>query len=160
MKILLHVGMPKCGSSALQSYLSSTEFEKATAGRSKYVALHDDGKVLVGDALFRRAAVSSYGYVTSHSTYDSFAADRKLQRNALAIFKELSQEADTIVLSSEGWGTAPQALAEDSIFSAAGYEVNVIAYVRPQIEWLNTAWWQWGAWADVPFSRWLNFTRK
>ena len=53
-------------------------------------------------------------------------------------------EVDTLVLSSEGW--LPQASLFERAFRIWQKPMRVIAYVRPQANYLNAAWWQWGAW--------------
>jgi len=36
-------------------------------------------------------------------------------------------------------------------------DVELIAFVRPQVKWINSAWWQWGAWdANNDFESWLE----
>ncbi len=36
-------------------------------------------------------------------------------------------------------------------------ELHLICTVRPPLEWLNSAWWQWGAWDNsARFDSWLN----
>jgi hypothetical protein len=31
-----------------------------------------------------------------------------------------------------------------------------VIYVRPPLEWINSAWWQWGAWQNIEFEQWLD----
>jgi hypothetical protein len=33
-------------------------------------------------------------------------------------------------------------------------------FVRPQVSWINSAWWQWGAWSGRAFDHWLETTAK
>jgi hypothetical protein len=42
------------------------------------------------------------------------------------------------------------------VLEAMGSRVMVVLYVRPQVSWLNSAWWQWGAWSGVDLATWLN----
>ena len=63
-------------------------------------------------------------------------------------------EVDTLVLSSEGW--LPQASLFERAFRIWQKPMRVIAYVRPQANYLNAAWWQWGAWEDVGLEAWLT----
>lgn len=35
--------------------------------------------------------------------------------------------------------------------------VHLIGFVRPPVKWINSSWWQWGAWGDsVDFDRWVE----
>jgi hypothetical protein len=29
-------------------------------------------------------------------------------------------------------------------------------FIRPPLDWLNSAWWQWGAWSGQPFEKWYS----
>jgi len=159
MNILLHVGMPKCGSSALQSYLSSEEFTHATQGKCAYLALHADGKLLQGENIVRKTASSVHGYCASHNgnLMSSYTPDQ--QSEVRAILHEMAQRYDTLVFSCEGWGAHPQHFKDDCLFADAAFDVTVLAYVRPQVEWMNSAWWQWGAWTKLPMGQWINRNR-
>ena len=162
MKLILHIGMSKCGSSALQSYLSSVAFQQAVGGGAVYVALHQGGVVFHGDDLIKRAAVSPHGYWTSHAgeiVADLSPANRVRVCSEL---RELGQRYGTVIMSNEGWGARPHLFGEEGLFAdlaGNGFEIVVLAYVRPQVEWMNSAWWQWGAWTKAPLERWVNQNR-
>jgi hypothetical protein len=35
--------------------------------------------------------------------------------------------------------------------------IDICAFVRPPVKWINSAWWQWGVWgSDVNFDQWLE----
>jgi len=156
MNILLHVGMPKCGSSALQAYLSSEEFTRATQGRCAYLVLQGDGQLLSGKIITAKSAVSVHGYCTSHLGTVLSDYNPKQQGEVKATLRELAQQYDTLVFSCEGWGAHPQHFKDDCIFSDAAFDVTVLAYIRPQVELMNSAWWQWGAWTKLPMGQWVN----
>jgi len=156
MKILLHVGMGKCGSSALQSYLSSLDFERATDGRCLYVALYNDGQLKWGEELIGDAATSVYGYRSSQTRSLKSAFDGEQRNSMRDKLLELGEKYDNLVFSNEGWGEIPGKIAEDCLFADEAFHVSVMLYIRPQIEWLNSAWWQWGAWTKAPMQKWVN----
>jgi len=77
--------------------------------------------------------------------------------------RELSDElrlisggADRILLSNEGWINERRIFEQSGLLGRLGLNVTVVAYVRPPVEWLNSAWWQWGAWSGIPLDEWLG----
>lgn len=157
MRILLHVGMPKCGSSALQACWSSKAFEQAgRVARIGYAAVHENGKVWSGDELVESAAANVYGYLSSHGGKGLSAFNMLERARIRKSLLGLATKYDTLILSNEGWGPHALDWADDSLLASKDFDVTVLAYVRPQAEWMNSAWWQWGAWTDAPLPRWVN----
>ena len=159
MKIILHVGMPKCGSSALQTFLSSNEFIRLAGHRYGYAAIQKEGHVISGDNLVKRAERNKFGYCDSIPSRGLHEFTDSEQARASKALKELSKKYDTLILSCEDWGGAPEFFSDNGLFARNEIEVDVLAWVRPQCNWLNSAWWQWGAWADVSIERWLKNIR-
>lgn len=154
---ILHLGFGKCGSSALQKVLSRTPDFVGKAGlRYSYAAITQTGRCLSGAELSRAAVRSPHGYVTS--TNASFIAafkpwklralrhdlDSMLSRSVLPIF------------SNEAWTRHIQLFRQHDLFDRLGLRPQVVVYVRPQVDWLNSAWWQWGAWSGLAFETWLE----
>ncbi|EIC22584.1 hypothetical protein [Thiorhodovibrio frisius] len=160
IKILLHLGMPKCGSSALQTFLSAPAFEGLTGERCAYLVLKKDGELLWGDSLLQHARTSPYGYAASARAEDVRAISPQQQRNARATLKRLGQDYEWLIFSSESWGPKAHLFADDWLLADPAFEVHLLAYVRPQIEWLNSAWWQWGAWTRLQPRPWINRMRQ
>lgn len=159
-KVLLHIGMPKCGSSALQSYLSSPDLDRITNGRCIYAALNENGQLLSGMPLIRRAQASPHGYVSSvrADAMNGFSARQKAK--AQTGLCHLSKSHEWLILSCEAWGPNPQQFTEDCLFADLGLDVHLLAYVRPQIEWMNSSWWQWGAWTSLNPRPWIMRERN
>jgi hypothetical protein len=161
MKIILHIGMSKCGSSALQSYLSSSEFyEIGKLNRIVYAAIDEKGGLQHGAPLIKNAAGSNFGYITSCSGSHISALDKAFKKKLLRNIASLKTDYDTLILSNEGWGSNPSHFLNDVFLSSKDLRVTILGFVRPQIEWLNSAWWQWGAWADAPFHKWINSNKS
>jgi hypothetical protein len=157
MKLILHIGMSKCGSSSLQNYLSSSEFyEVAKLNRIGYAVIDSSGNLLLGSPLIKKASESNFGYITSCSGTDISAFDKTTKKNLLRGIASLKIDYDTLILSNEGWGSNPSHFLNDVFLSNKAFKITILAFVRPQIEWLNSAWWQWGAWTETPFRRWIK----
>ncbi|MBK7522589.1 MAG: hypothetical protein IPI75_21180 [Gammaproteobacteria bacterium] len=157
ISVVLHVGMPKCGSSALQLALSgSPELRDRDARALRYVALLGNGKLLQGSALRDRAANLSSGYVASVRVahLGGFAGVRR--RGVAGQLREAASGGARLLLSNEAWGHEHAEFRDTRILEQLGVDAEVVIYVRPQVAWCNSAWWQWGAWKDVPPQRWVR----
>lgn len=153
--------MPKCGSSALQTYLSGNSFLlEGYKRRIAYLSIHSDGTVYFGKDLVSKALQSKHGYISSHSGMALSNICTKTKIQVISFINSLSTDFDTIILSNESWGLQHNHFLEDCIFSQPHFEVYVVAYVRPQVEWMNSAWWQWGAWTEIPLPQWINSQKK
>lgn len=147
MDAFLHVGAPKCGSSAIQEYFSRYPTGRCRYGETySYCCLMDDSVLLpsqVRDGLPE--------FMTGYSNSEMRAtipADTALQ------LKSRLQEVDgQLVLSQESWmtGFMDPLFREQVIDIAQGFEkrrVHLIGFVRAPVKWINSSWWQWGAWSD------------
>jgi len=151
-KVVLHIGAGKCGSSALQEYLSKSVFHQTTAGETlAYGVLKADGDILTGATVTEQALSSMFQYRTSASF--TAAKDDVFNLNLLESLKTI--DCDVLVLSFEGW-IYEAAEAQLAIGNFGEIDAEVLVYVRPPAQWLNSAWWQWGAWSDKPFKSWLD----
>ncbi len=51
------------------------------------------------------------------------------------------------ILSKESWGHEIEHLsAFEAVLAKRDVQAEIIAFVRPQVDWLQSAWWQWFAW--------------
>ncbi len=158
VQLILHVGAPKCGSSALQSALSMTpDLVDATGRRLRYSAFwqgRSRGHVLLGRDVSIAAQASAYGYV-------SWSNIRPGEKDA-AIFPALDglrrtglRKGYVPIASNEGWLSRPYAFATN--LARWGHPpVEVVAFLRPVVDWSNAAFWQWGVWNVPSLDAWLN----
>lgn len=161
MKVIFHLGMGKCGSSALQNFLSSKQFIDIAKGKCTYAAIHKDGNVLHGHKLIKSAKESPFGHVSSHNFQVIKQASNDDKRRIKQSLKKLGKQYDTIILSNEGWGPSPDKFNSENIFLLdRDVDVEVVIYIRPQVEWFNSAWWQWGAWSGLDLDTWVDKNLK
>jgi hypothetical protein len=154
--LILHIGAPKCGSSALQTALTAQpDVMTADGRRLRYAILRQIGaryRHVQGGMLSRAAALSPYGYLSCPNFGRTVDADALIA--ALSSVFRSGQEGGWVpVLSCEGWINHPGQFAR--LLEGLGYPpVQVIAFLRPPVEWVNAAWWQWGVWSFPHVAAW------
>lgn len=152
-KLILHVGMGKCGSSALQEYLSfNNSLTDSQGNKYLYACMNLDGTVFYGDLIEEKASNSPFNYASSPNL-------KQINDKELFIknFQESMNEINSnVVFSCEGWNSELKLFKELIFKSLSGFQIEVVFFVRPPVAWLNSAWWQWGAWSDVSFEKWID----
>lgn len=148
MAIKLHIGASKCGSSALQAALSATPTIVREDGTEAEYVVADmrHNRIVRGAQLTRSLKIN--GYRTSSN------ADLFVDRSSHRIAAYLREAQHDLILSNEGWLFQPSQWKH--ILEQMKLRVDVVVYVRPQVNVLNSAWWQWGAWSDEPFEAWID----
>ncbi len=141
--ITLHIGASKCGSSALQRFLSHSPTFDLGSQPLHYVVIDQHGTLLTADAIRQRAARSAAGYASSASF------EYVTSENLIALVSDACPEGH-ILLSNEGWLQEAAYCRAHSTLAHLEGTLSVLVYVRPQTQFLNSAWWQWGAWARRP----------
>lgn len=156
-RLFMHVGVPKCGSSAIQSLLGNSDFYQENKS-ILYVSIDGFGNLLYGDKLLQQAKKSIFQYSSSVEISYLLKLDQDKIKAIFDELEELFKNFETIIISNEEWGVKPSEVNQffEALFSVKRFEINVIGYIRPQVEWFNSAWWQWGAWSDHSFDYWLD----
>ncbi|WP_439141821.1 hypothetical protein [Pseudooctadecabacter sp.] len=163
-RIILHVGAPKCGSSALQTAMSlQPRLKTATRETLSYHALRPQGdswKPVSGRMVKLGRTMTSAGYVSCPDFPDT--ADHHAIAAGLDQIYRSARPKFTPVMSQEGWynraGLFQKLLPHWFEPSNDAPQIEVIAYVRPPIDWLNAAYWQWGAWGGQDVETWMART--
>lgn len=149
-KVYLHIGFGKTGSSSLQSFLSfNPEFQHTeTNEKLLYGCILEDGKIIYGDELKRRAEKSPLKYFASAPSIANLEILPVLKSELDKIF----EEGYTPIFSHESWWKRTDDFRNSNFFNNLAISADVIVYIRPQVDWFNSAWWQWFAWTK-PFKR-------
>lgn len=150
---ILHVGAPKCGSSALQAALSAHPDLRGAGGqRYRYTARTDRG-VIAGVRLQQAARASVFGYASWPNP--RAGGEAAFWADFAATLADGARRGHVPILSQEGWLGQAATFAPHLAARPSGPPVGVVAFLRPPVDWLNAAWWQWGVWTGLDFGRWL-----
>ena len=164
-RCILHIGAPKCGSSALQSALTAAPDQRDHKGqRYRYVGTGTaEGRIypLYGRVVRRLGRSSEFGY----SCWPNLCApnlphsgrDGPLWEALDRVMRTATRQGHVPILSNEGWLGASAAFGANFL-AAPERRADVVAFVRPPLDWVNAAYWQWGVWTGYGFRDWLRLS--
>lgn len=154
--VVLHIGAGKCGSSALQRALSlNPEPEGGEKRRYQYATFDQTGRFATPSEIRYQALTNPFGYVSCPSVQRG-RFDKAFLRQLSSGIGSLRRKGITPILSYEGWANQSECFTKNALLGRLGISALVVLYVRPPLDWLNSAWWQWGAWAPVSRERWMD----
>ncbi|MEM9234102.1 MAG: hypothetical protein AAGA69_07675 [Pseudomonadota bacterium] len=132
-RLILHVGAPKTGSSAIQSFLCRYPVLDLHSGQTLTYGVVRKGRMLAGEDVRSANRFHPLGYLPSAEKLD----------DALGVLSQADgPETEVLLLSQESWSRQAGMLRDP------GMPVDIVMFVRPQVEWLRSAWWQWFAWTN------------
>ena len=149
--LILHIGHGKCGSTSLQAFFELNFKKKCFSDSGEsfvYAKVMDDGKIHSG------LSIKSNPYMTSGSGLN---LQNPRLKEILASLEEKFQDVDNLILSSEGWSNHNVVSLEvKKAFESQNYKIKIFMVSRPQIDFLNSGWWQWGLWAYNSVELWVK----
>lgn len=144
-KVYFHIGFGKMGSSSLQTYLSANPIQQSTANeRLLYCCFQEDGSIISGAQVTEGARMAPLKYLSSFPD----AAEWQNASAARGELDKIFEQGFVPIFSQEDWGRRAGHFKNSKLFDQLDIEVYAIVYVRPQVDWFNSAWWQWFAWSD------------
>lgn len=144
MQAIFHLGFDKTGSSSIQRFLCEAKFLHSTTYGHKYqyAIITENSELIYGKALSKLVKRSVLGYQISYPDIAVYADHDKIRKQILA----MNKKNIVPIFSCEGWARKCQLFIQYHFFERLNLDCQIIAFIRPQPLWLNSAWWQWHAW--------------
>ncbi len=146
-RITLHVGAGKCGSTAIQDALTHHPVVPLDGGRAVYVVIDSKGNVTAGP----RVKPSSLGQARRAAAHEQLSQLSPLRIRAI---RRALSAIDNPIMSCERYLCAHKPGRE--FLDRLDLPVHVVAYVRPQVDYVNSAFWQWEAWTGKTREEWIR----
>lgn len=154
LRLILHAGMGKAGSTALQLWLGDQAAELGELGIATLRTCETEGSGTGWERVASGSAGSEVWLAAGRS--DPFASHGPFVRSMIG----LGASTETVVVSAEALfdrlytGDAALQGWLDAVADRVAPEI--VIYVRPQHEWADAAWRQWGFRNSMPASEWIT----
>lgn len=144
-ELIIHIGRGKCGSSSLQRFLCKNFANRSLDYDFIYCACTEDG-IMTGARLLSATDNTPLAYVSStprlsikHATW----LNNKFNKN------------ETVIISNEGlWYKAEKNIID--FINHIEAPIRIFFLTRPDVEFFNSAWWQWGIFKYNDVEEWFE----
>ena len=157
LETIAHIGAPKCGSSALQTHLTHNPTLIDKTGNTIAYASFGFRGFTPPDKIKKLINHRLRGYECSAEgqAIRGFSDSLKSQ-----IKSSIEKYPTPLIFSCEDWTNTfvsnDSDVLIDLLTAGNSKRLKVVMFVRPPVQWINSAWWQWGAWVkDLDFKSWL-----
>jgi hypothetical protein len=106
-----------------------------------------------GARLTTWAKMSAYGYATWPNVARAKAVPGLFDAMRKVVLKG-QRKGHVPILSCEGWINHPEVFAQ-TLAEWGNPPVDVVVFLRPVVDWMNAAFWQWGVWNNVQMDGWM-----
>ncbi len=162
MTIILHVGSKKCGSSSLQAQLSNSPLLSADDGSAhyEYVCIMRDGNLLRCEQILAHTRRTPYQCQVSAEAKWPWATDAAALKRLSLQLQSILADGRTPIASQESWLLESDIFKASETFPRLGLRAKVVVFVRPQVPWMNSLWWQSGAWSSMALCEFIETHKR
>ena len=165
MKTYIHIGVDKCGSSSLQRFLSTNGLFLNKENQSFEYRCFSKKGILSQKKIKLLSNKNVKGYESSMSferilNFEETKINRMIEETKIKNVDKLDQ-----IFSCEDWYRGLKKEKFLSILSKFLIDYNkdkliFIAFLKCPVLWINSAWWEWGAWESkknkYKFDEWIE----
>ncbi|WP_321499984.1 hypothetical protein [Breoghania sp.] len=142
MHLIAHIGTGKTGSSSIQAALC--QYASSGLGDYQHCIIGHGGEVATSETLRRLAHDHIVGYAPSRADPTGDECNR---RKIASGIREIVSAGRIPILSHENWANIGPKFEDTDFWASIGANrPTTYVYVRPPVEYLNAAWWQWLRW--------------
>ncbi len=146
-QLLIHTGYAKCASSSIQNFLTSNAYFESGGRSFRYVGFDKFNDLL------DPSAIKSFAHYPPYCFTTNISADIDGLKKQMNSIRRCS--SDVGIISNESLSTwlTPDKL---ELLSSLDIPIHLFVVVRPFVDWINSAWWQWGAFGPNDIGDWFN----
>lgn len=146
-ELFIHIGFSKCASSSIQYLFTQNALFLKNGRTYKYIGYDANDKLVNSDIIAERSNFPPNFFTTNIS-----AQPKKLKKQLAQIIKD---KCDVAIISNEGLAN-PGWLTDEAFncFADLDIKISLVLVLRRFDHWLNSGWWQWGAFSETSLEKW------
>jgi hypothetical protein len=148
-ELIVHIGGSKCASSSIQNLFTQNALFHKDGRSFKYIGYDANDKIINSNIIAEESNFPPHFFTTNIS-----AEPKKLKTQLKSVIKD---KCDVAIISNEGLAN-PEWLTDEAFdcFASNKFEISIYYAVRRHDHWLNSSWWQWGAFSETSLDRWIE----